>query len=192
VLKVAVTLVVTALGVGLLGFTVKSKGEEGYAMSSTAEHERLTLDVGTWDATIKCYMQGPDAEPLVSHGTEVVKLMPGGLWAISDFESKFGDAPFHGHGQSGYDTLKKKFVGTWIDSMSPSFTTMEGDYDPKIKTLTMYAKGTDFRSGKPYEAKMTTEHKDKNSRVFTMFRKTDESRGEFVKTMEISYARRAK
>ncbi|HMB03746.1 MAG TPA: DUF1579 family protein, partial [Isosphaeraceae bacterium] len=67
-------------------------------MSPTAEHERLTYDVGAWDATIKCYMQGPDAEPQSSQGREVVRLMPGGLWSISDFEGKFGDAPFHGHG----------------------------------------------------------------------------------------------
>jgi hypothetical protein len=191
VLKVTQTLVVTALGVGFLGITAKATGLEGQAMSLTAEHERLTLDVGTWDATIKCYMQGPDAEPHVSHATEVVKLMPGGLWAISDFEGQFGDTPFHGHGQSGYDPLKKKYVGTWIDSMSPSLMIFEGDYDPSTRTLTTYGKGTDPRSGKPYEAKMTTEHKNKDSRVFTMLRKSDESKGQFVKTMEISYARRA-
>ena len=33
---------------------------------------------------------------------------------------------------------------------------------------------------------MTTEHKDKDSRVFTMFMKSDETKGEFVKMMEIS------
>jgi Protein of unknown function (DUF1579) len=160
-------------------------------MSSTAEHERLTHDVGTWDATIRCYMQGPDAEPSISRGIEVVKLMPGGLWAIADFEGQFGDAPFHGYCQTGYDPLKKKFVGTWIDSMSPSFMLSEGDYDSNTKTLTVYSKGTDSRSGKPYEAKMTTVHKAKNSRVFTFFRKSGETKGEFVKMMEISYARRA-
>lgn len=191
-LKVAQTLVLTALGGGFLEFTIKATVQRGHAMSLTAEHERLTLDVGSWDATVRCYMQGPGAEPMVSHATEIVTLMPGGLWALSDFEGQFGDAPFHGHGQAGYDTLKKKYVGTWIDSMSPSLMTMEGDYDPKTKTLTMYGKGIDPRSGKPYEAKMTTEHKDKDSRVFTMFRKSDGSKGEFVKAMEISYARRAK
>jgi hypothetical protein len=192
VLKVTQTLVVTALGVGFLGFTAKATDLERCAMSLTAEHERLTLDVGTWDATVRCYMQGPGSEPSISHGTEIVELLPGGLWALSDFEGQFGDASFHGHGQSGYDPLKKKYIGTWIDSMSPSIMTMEGDYDPKTKTLTMYGKGTDPRSGKPYEAKMTTEHKDKDSRVFAMFRKSDDSKGQFVKAMEISYARRAK
>lgn len=159
-------------------------------MRPTSEHERLTYDVGTWDATIECY-QGPGADPLVSQGTEVVRLLPGGFWSISDFEGRFGDAPFHGHGQTGYDPMKKRYVGTWIDTMSPSFMTIEGDYDPSAKTLTVYGTGTCPRTGKPFEAKMTTLHKDKDSRVFTMSMKSDETKGEFVKMMEISYARRA-
>ena len=185
-------LVVMVLGMGFLGLSVKAIGQEGQAMNPTPEHELLAHCVGTWDATVKSWMQGPDSEPLVSHGTEVVRLMPGGLWALEEFEGKFGDAPFHGHGQSGYDTMKKKYVGTWVDSMSPSIMMFEGDYDPNSKTMTSYGKGTCPRTCKPFEAKMTTVHKDNDSRVFTMFMKSDESKGEFVRMMEISYTRQAK
>ena len=99
----------------------------------TPEHERLAKGVGTWDATIKSWMQGPDAEPMVSKGVEMVKLMPGGLWSLSEFHGKFGDADFHGAGQTGYDPAKKKYIGTWVDSMETSITMMEGDFDPQTK-----------------------------------------------------------
>jgi hypothetical protein len=55
----------------------------------------------------------------------------------------------------------------------------------------MYSKGAD-PAGKPYEAKMTNVHQDENSHVFTMSIKSDETKGEYVKMMEISYKRKAK
>jgi hypothetical protein len=166
-------------------------GQDGPTPKPTPEHERLKHDVGVWDATIKAWMQGPQSEPAVSQGLETVRLMPGGFWILSEFEGKFGDSAFHGAGQSGYDPQKKKYVGTWVDSMSPSIMMMEGDFDPDSKTMTMYSKGTD-PAGKPYDAKLTSIHKDENTRVFTMSMKSDETKGEYVKMMEITYTRRAK
>ena len=85
----------------------------------TDEHKIFASDEGTWDATVKSYNSGPDAEPSVSKGTEVNTLMHGGLWLLSKFEGDFGGEKFEGRGQFGYDPIKKKYVGTWIDSMSP-------------------------------------------------------------------------
>jgi hypothetical protein len=67
---------------------------------------------------------------------------------------------------------------------------MEGDFDPKTNTMTMTAKGTEPASGKLYDAKMTSVHKDKDTRVFTMSMKSDETGGEFIKIMEITYNKR--
>jgi hypothetical protein len=184
-------LLVVAVGVGLLGMASSVRAQEEHAQKPTPEHQRIAKEVGTWDATIKSWMQGPQSEPTVSQGVETVKLQPGGLWLISEFEGKFGDSTFCGNGQSGYDPIKKKYVGTWVDSMSASLMTMEGDYDEASKTLTMYSKGVE-PSGKPYDAKMTSVQQDENSRVFTMSMKSDETKGEYVKVMEISYKKRAK
>jgi hypothetical protein len=177
-----------ALSLALLGLVRIARAQET-APKPTQEHERLAHEVGTWDATIKSWMQGPNTEPSESKGVEIVKLMPGGLWAISEFHGKFGDSDFHGHGQSGYDPKKKKYVGTWVDSMSPSIMSMEGEFDPQTKTMTSHSKG-EGPDGKPYEAKMVSVHKDKNTRVFTMYMKSDETKGEFAKVMEITYTRR--
>ncbi len=157
--------------------------------SPTPDHERLARNVGTWDATVKSWMQGTGSDPSVSKGVEVAKMMPGGLWVLSEFHGKFGDAAFHGQGQTGYDPVKKKYIGTWVDSMSPAMMITEGDFDPQTKTFTMYSKGVD-PAGKPYDAKMVDVHKDKDTRVFSMSMKPDETRGEYIKVMEISYVKR--
>jgi hypothetical protein len=156
----------------------------------TPDHERLAKEVGSWDATVKSWMGGPGSEPSVSQGVEVVKLMPGGLWTKSEFDGKFGDSEFHGCGQTGYDTKKGKYVGTWVDTLSTEIMMMEGDYDAATRTMTMTSKGTQ-PSGKPYESKMTTKFEGDDTRVFTMSMKSDETKGEYVKMMEITYKKRA-
>jgi Protein of unknown function (DUF1579) len=177
--------------VGWLGAAGLARGQDGPPVPKpTAEHTRLAKDVGTWDATVKSWTR-PGSEPTVSQGVEVVKLMPGGLWAQSEFDGKFGDQEFHGCGQTGYDTKKGKYVGTWVDSLTTEIMIMEGEYDPAARTLTMYSKGTD-PSGKAYDAKMTGKHEDDDTRVFTMSMKSEETKGEYVKVMEITYKRRAK
>ncbi len=177
-------------GLGLCGLATLSIAQDTPVPKPTPEHKLLAHGVGTWDATIKSWMQGPGSEPSVSKGVEIVKLMPGGLWLVSEFHGKFGDMDFHGQGQSGYDPLKKKYIGTWIDSMETTIMIMEGDFDPKSSTLTMYSKGVD-PAGKPYDAKMVEVHKDKDTRVFTMSMKSDETKGENLKIMEISYVKRS-
>jgi hypothetical protein len=68
---------------------------------------------------------------------------------------------------------------------------MEGDYDSASQTVTMHAKGNG-PSGKEYESKMVTKYEGDDTRVFTMSMKSDETKGEYVKMMEITYKRRPK
>ena len=186
------SLVGLVVSVGLVGAASSARGQDGPPVPKpTAEHKLLAKEVGTWDATIKSWMGGPDSEPTVSQGVEVVKLMPGGLWLQSEFDGKFGAQEFHGCGQTGYDTKKGKYVGTWVDTMSTEIMIMEGEYDSASHTMTMYSKGTG-PSGKAYDAKMTSKYEGDDTRVFTMSMKSDETKGEYVKMMEITYKRRAK
>ena len=98
------------------------------------EHEMLKKDVGTWDATVEMFM-APGAPPAVSKGTETVTML-GGFWQLTEFKSEMMGQPFEGRGATGYDPAKKKYVGTWVDSMTPGYYTVEGTYDPATKTLT--------------------------------------------------------
>ena len=153
----------------------------------TAEHKLLAADAGTWDATIKTFLGGP--EPLVSKGVEVNEVMTGGLWVLSRFEGSFGPAKFEGRGQYSYDAAKKKYVGTWIDSMAPTVSVLEGTYDAKAKTMSYVGDGYDPAQQVKYTQRMVTTMKDDGTRVFTLYMKYEGAPAE-AKFMEITYTKR--
>ena len=153
----------------------------------TDEHKILQKDVGSWDANIKIWPQ-PDAEPMQSTGTEKNEMI-GDMWIVSRFDGKIGDMSFTGSGVVGYDPAEKKYVGTWIDSMTPSLTVMKGDYDAAKKTMTMTGDMRDHASGKTVKTKQVSRYTDDDTRVFEMYM-PGEGGGKEWKMMEIEYKRR--
>jgi hypothetical protein len=150
-------------------------------------HKLLQLDEGEWDAEMSLFLQ-PGAPPLVSQCSETNELLPGGLWVISRFEGNIAGAPFSGVGMNGYDPVKKKYVGSWVDSMTPHMMTYEGDYDEASKTLTTAAQGRDPQSGEVVVYKQIARHVNENTRTFEMH--APGADGEYEKMMEIKYTRR--
>ncbi len=126
------------------------------------EHDRLKQLEGNWDVVMKF----GDTE---TKGKVVYKMELGGLWLVAQFEGEFAPGQkFSGRGLDSYDPAKKKYVSVWIDSMSTSPVVSEGNYDKEGKLLTMTGEGPG-QDGKPTKYKMTTEHKDKDNLLFTMF-----------------------
>lgn len=151
------------------------------------EHQILQQDAGAWDATVEMWM-APGQPPAVSKGTETNTLCCGGLWLYTDFNSDMMGAPFQGHGVMGYDPAKKKYVGTWVDSMSVALSVMENTYDAATKTMTGFMEGPD-PSGKMIKMKMVNEWKDAGeTRVFTMSMPGPDAKD--VPTMRITYKRK--
>lgn len=149
------------------------------------EHEVLKGQVGTWDATVEAWM-APGQPPSLSKGVETNTLL-GGLWLVTDFKSQFMSQPFEGHGVTGYDPGKKKYVGTWIDSMSQGLSLSESAYDAATKTMTGWMEGPDM-SGKMMKMREVAELKDPDTRVFTMYMTGAD--GKEVPSMRITYKRR--
>jgi hypothetical protein len=145
------------------------------------EHQVLKGSVGTWDATIEHFMPGQEAH--TAKGVETAKLV-GGLWLVSDFKGDMMGAPFEGHAVAGYDSNKKKYVGTWIDTMSVGKYDTEGTYDAATKTMTERIEGPGM-DGKPAKWKAVTEWKDADTRVFSMYDDGKES-----PSMRITYKRK--
>ena len=157
---------------------------------ATKEHKLLQQDVGVWDAEMKIWMQGPDSAPAESKGVERVRPL-GDLWVLATYEGTVGEQQFTGHSQMGYDPLKQKFVGTWIDTVSPHISTMEGTCDEATQELTMIMTSIDPTTNKESKAKSVSKSLDKDTRVFTMFMETPGTGDGWTKMMEVNYKRRA-
>jgi hypothetical protein len=164
-----------------------ASAQEAMSPAATQEHAVLKNDVGTWDATMKIYSV-PGEEPAVSEATETNELLPGGIWLLSNFEGEIMGMPFSGHGVTGYDPVEKKYVGTWVDSMSPNMMRMEAEYDPATKTMTGYGEGRDPASGEMIKNKQISRTIDDDTRTFEMLMPDGE--GGYQKMMEVEYTRR--
>jgi uncharacterized protein DUF1579 len=156
------------------------------------EHALLKDMAGTWDATIESFM-APGAPPSVSKGIETSRISCGGLCLVTDFKGTFTMGPpsappmtFEGHGSDTYDVGKKKYVGSWIDSMSTGLSVSESTYDPASKTMSGWIVGPDL-TGKVEKTKATTVMKDANTRVFSIFNVAPD--GKESLGMRITYTR---
>ena len=152
----------------------------------------LTTQEGVWDAEITMMIPGADGkvEKQTSKGEETNRLL-GGKWLLSDFKGEFFGMAFAGHGQTGFDAKKGKYVGTWVDTMSKHIDMLEGTYDEKTKTLTLNADSENPMDEKPMKLRLETQFKEDGSRVMKEFVQED-GKKEFVQLMEIKYTKRKK
>lgn len=150
-----------------------------------AEHKVLEGWVGTWNAKVKMNVPGqPSAE---SAGTAVITSLYGGRYVKEEFSSDMMGMPFQGTAVTGFDNVSKKFVGTWIDSMSTGIAHVEGWWDAASSSFKYDMSYNDPVTGKIKKSKMNVKVVDKNSHVSEFM---DEMDGKWVTTMEITYTRK--
>jgi hypothetical protein len=152
-------------------------------------HKFIAKFEGTWKAVVKMW-ETPGSEPQVSEGVSVNKLIFGGRYLIQNFKSSFMDQPFEGMGLLAYDNIMKKFVGTWIDSMSTQVSISEGKLSKDGKTLENTNTFSDCQLGTQKKTRdvMVMESPDKF--VSKMYDKTKDGK-EFL-MMEITYTKEKK
>jgi hypothetical protein len=159
------------------------------SMTPGVQHKMLEESVGTWDAEVKMWMNGPVGEPLVSKGTSESKMVLGGRYLQQDFTGEMMGQPFVGTGFTGYDNFKKKYVSFWIDNMSTGMSIMDGVLDKGGKSVTMWGKMDEPATGqKNKKVKYVTRFVDKDTQVFETYDVT--SFGDKKPIMEITYKRR--
>ena len=152
------------------------------------EQAILKQDEGAWDATVEMFM-APGTPPMTSKGVETNVMGCGGLCLITDFKGEMGPGQsFHGHGTSAWDPSKKKYVGTWTDSMSAGIAMGESTWDATTKTMTGSMESTDA-SGQHAKMKSVVEYKDAGTRVFTMYMTGPD--GKEVPGMRITYKKKS-
>lgn len=170
---------------GLVALTNLSPARAQEMPKPGPEHAILLSDVGTWDATAEAWM-APNAPPSISKGVSEIRLL-GGFWLLEDFKSEFMGQPFEGRGTTGYDADKKKYVGTWVDSMSPGLNTSESTWDAKTKTMSGYNEGPG-PDGKPTKTRGVTQWQDADTKVFSMYAPMPDGKDSLM--MRITYKRR--
>jgi hypothetical protein len=150
-------------------------------------HKKLSDMVGDFDVTVKSYMQ-PGAPPQVSTGTSKNSWALGGRWVEEHFNGTFMGMPFSGIGYTGYDNVKKQYVGTWMDTMSTSMMTSTGTADASGKSYEFTSSMDDPVTGKtmPMKEKVTVTDKDNH----TMEMWSPGPDGKMYKMMEITYTRK--
>jgi hypothetical protein len=139
---------------------------------------------GDWDAYSKSTHDGKMEE---SKGTETVKSSFGGYWLACDFRGEMNGKSYTGQGTLGYDPYKKKYVMTWIDSMSPYAMWAEGEADAQGKTFTFTSEGYCPDLGKATKFHLVMDVQDSNHRTLTFYRPGKDGREE--KMGEIFYTR---
>jgi len=180
-------MMIASLALALMTFVgVRAADEQPKMPQPQKEHEWLKQLAGDWDLDIQ--MQEPGKDTTKSKGTESTRLI-GGFWSLSEVKSTMMDMPFTGVMTLGYDIQNKKYVATWIDSMSDYLWKYDGSVDPSGKILTLETTGPcPMQGGKMTKFKDVVEIKDKDHRTFTSFVDFD---GKMVQMLTINYTRKA-
>ena len=149
-------------------------------------HKVLEDKVGKWKLKVKM-VPGPGAAVQESTGTSEVKWIMDGRYLEDRTEGTFDGQPFTGLGHMGYDNLKKKYVGTWIDNMGTGVGTYEGSYDTASKTFNYTNEMPDPMQGKYVKARTTEKMVDKDHWVMSTYSPGPD--GKEYMCMEIDYTR---
>jgi hypothetical protein len=170
-------LAVAALGVLAAGARLAAQECPGFR--PVPEHAILAASEGTFDLG---FADG-------SKGTSSCTLGLGGQWLLEQVKAEFRGQPYEGRGATSYDPARKKYVGVWIDAVSPAPLITEGTYDPATKTLTLVGDMV-TPDGSTVKATLVTVYKDAGARTFAF--KAPGLCGKDVELFKITYTRRAK
>jgi hypothetical protein len=153
-----------------------------------AEHKRLAADVGEW--TSECMMwMAPDTEPLKSQGTSEVTTILDGRFTHVEMEGDMMGQPFKGYGLYGFDNVAKKYVSTWIDSMTTGIMTGDGKASSDGKTITWTYTGNCPLTKKPITMREIDTTVDANTKTLEMWG-PDPKTGKEYKSMFITLKRK--
>jgi Protein of unknown function (DUF1579) len=166
-------------------------------LSKLNENHKLLADLaGSWTYNIKMWMNpDPNAKPQESKGTSVTKPAMEGRYFVTEVTSKMEmpgpdgkmkEMTFKGMGTDGYDNVKKKFVGSWVDNMGTGIMMSEGTYDPATKSFT-YTSEVEAMPGMKQKVREVLKMTDKDHHLFEYY---EDRGGQEVKTMEIAYTRK--
>jgi len=150
-------------------------------------HKKLSPMAGTFNANVKMWM-APGAPPTAGDGVAENSWALDGRWLQQQFSGTFMGMPFHGVGYTGYDNIKKKYVGSWMDSMSTSMMISSGKAEADGKSFTFSSTMDDPMTGKSSPVKEKVTVVDDDHHTLEMWGAGPD--GKMFKMMEINYTRK--
>ena len=178
-----------ALVAGIVTLLVSATGQaQQPTMPSPAkEHEWLKQLAGEWETEVECTMK-PGEPPIKGKGSESSRML-GGFWLVAEGKGEMMGMSFASVFTLGYDAEKKKYVGTWIDSMTSYMWKYEGSLDDAKKVLTLDTEGPSWKApGKMAKYKDVIEIKDKDHQTLTSSIRGDD--GKWTSFMSMHYRRK--
>lgn len=151
-------------------------------------HKALEPFVGKWEAKTT-FWPIPGAEPHTSTGESEHRWILDGRFVEQRFNGSIGGVPFTGIGYTGYDNIKKQYIGMWLDSMGTGVMLATGKASDGGKAWEFEASYPDPMTGKDMKMKETVKLIDSDKHVFEMWSPTPDGKGMF-KSMEIVYTRK--
>jgi hypothetical protein len=148
------------------------------------EHEWVQQLTGEWDTEGEITSE-PGKPPMKTKGGEVNRSI-GGFWILSEHKGDFFGTPFTGILSLGYSPEKKKYVGTWIDSVTSHLWSYTGSLDEAGKALTLDAEGPGH-DGTPAKFREILTVVDKDKKTFSSSIEKD---GQYVTFLKITYTRK--
>ncbi len=130
-------------------------------------HKMLAKLAGSWTTKTKGWME-PDQPPIEGTGTCEQKMILDGRYLQQEYSGEMGGGPFTGINLIGYNNHTKKYVSTWIDSMSTGIFYFEGTASPDGKTITQQSSYDDPVRG-PMKWRSVTKIVDDNTIEYEMY-----------------------
>lgn len=154
----------------------------------TDPHTVLHKEVGTWKTETTWWPKGPDGPVFKCTGTEINETIGDGLWVVREFSGKLGEHTYEGSGQYGYNPKTKKYLGTWVDSISFHVTIMEGTYDAEKNELIMHSEKQNHE-GDVFESRSVTTYDGDDKKSLVIYAKQPD--GKEFKMFEATSVRQA-
>ena len=150
------------------------------------QHELMAEQVGTYDVTIKSWMD-PAAPPMESKGVAIRTLHMGGRVMHEEFQGDMMGTPFTGLSRSGYDNVSGTWWSTWTDSMSTGIMVSTGECDEKHRCTFVGTYNDPVKDG-PVTNRIVTKWTSPDEQHFAMYGPGRD--GAETKMMEMVYTRR--
>lgn len=162
-------------GVGMESWTPPAPGPE---------HAWLARMEGRWAVESK-FRMSPEMPWSEYSAVETVETVAGGFWILSTQTADFEGMPYEGRLLLGYDQLKGKYSGAWIDSFGSWMTPLEGERHAGSDTLATRCLMLDGMKGVFEEVHMTTRIVDDNRIEFEMHKPAPEG-GRYLAMVQTS------